>query len=52
MSAKKVLVNYRIAESVKAEFERLCRAMQVSMTTQINLMMREFIAKQKAEGEQ
>ncbi|WP_419523261.1 hypothetical protein [Lentibacter algarum] len=39
MSAKKVLVNYRIAENVKAEFERLCRAMQVSMTTQVNLLI-------------
>ena len=47
MSIPTVLVNYRIGEDIKGEFERYCRQRHISMTTQINLLMREFIAKQR-----
>jgi hypothetical protein len=49
MSEQTVLVNYRIAETLKDEFERYCRQMHISMTTQINFMMRAFIAQQRKQ---
>jgi len=49
MSNNTVLVNYRINMDLKREFERTCRGLNISMTTQINLLMRQFISNQRQQ---
>ena len=46
MNPRTVLVNYRISTELKREFERACHQLNISMTTQVNLLMRQFIARQ------
>ena len=52
MSSSTVLVNYRIPISLKREFEAACRQLNMPMTAQINLLIREFIRDQKREQQQ
>lgn len=47
MTPEVVLVNYRIPVSLKNEFEAACRRLHMPMTSQINLLIREFLEKQK-----
>ena len=47
MNNKVVLVNYRIPVSLKNEFEDACRRLYIPMTAQVNLLMREFVHRQK-----
>jgi antitoxin component of RelBE/YafQ-DinJ toxin-antitoxin module len=42
-----VLVNFRIPVSLKNEFEEACKRLHMPMTAQANLLMREFVNRQK-----
>ena len=47
MNNEVVLVNYRVPVPLKAQFEAACRQLNMPMTTQINILMREFVHRQK-----
>lgn len=47
MNTEVVLVNYRIPVPLKEQFEAECRQLHMPMTSQINLLIREFIYRQK-----
>lgn len=47
MTPEVVLVNYRIPVPLKNEFEAACRRLHMPMTSQINLLIREFLEKQR-----
>ena len=47
MNTEVVLVNYRIPVSLKEQFEAECRQLHMPMTSQINLLIREFLYRQK-----
>lgn len=47
MNTEVVLVNYRIPVPLKEQFEAACRQLHTPMTTQINILMREFVHRQK-----
>ena len=47
MNTEVVLVNYRIPVPLKNQFEAACRQLHMPMTTQINILMREFVHRQK-----
>ena len=47
MNNEVVLVNYRVPVPLKAQFEAACRQLHMPMTTQINILMREFVHRQK-----
>ena len=47
MNTEVVLVNYRIPVSLKEKFEEECRQLHMPMTSQINLLIREFLDKQR-----
>ena len=49
MTHPTVLVNFRIPRPLKQEFEATCRRLHMPMTAQVNLLMREFIQRQKQE---
>ena len=42
-----MLVNFRVPVPLKEEFETACRSLHMPMTAQINLLMREFVHRQK-----
>ena len=48
MNTEVVLVNYRVPVPLKEQFEAACRQLHMSMTTQINILMREFVHRQKS----
>jgi hypothetical protein len=47
MNTEVVLVNYRIPVSLKEKFEEECRQLHMPMTSQINILIREFLVKQR-----
>ena len=47
MNTEVVLVNYRIPVPLKERFEAECRQLHMPMTSQINLLFREFLEKQR-----
>ena len=47
MNTEVVLVNYRIPVLLKERFEAECRQLHMPMTSQINLLIREFLEKQR-----
>ena len=47
MNTEVVLVNYRIPVPLKNQFEAECRRLHMTMTSQINILMREFVHRQK-----
>jgi antitoxin component of RelBE/YafQ-DinJ toxin-antitoxin module len=47
MSYPNVLVNFRIPVTLKNEFEDACKRLHMPMTAQANLLMREFVNRQK-----
>ena len=47
-----VLVNFRVPVPLKNEFEDTCRRLHMPMTTQVNLLMREFVHRQKKARQQ
>lgn len=47
MNTEVVLVNYRIPVPLKEQFEAACRQLHMPMTSQINLLIREFLHRQK-----
>ena len=47
MSYPNVLVNFRIPVALKNEFEDACKRLRMPMTAQANLLMREFVNRQK-----
>ena len=47
MSYDNVLVNFRVPVSLKNEFEDACKRLHMPMTAQANLLMREFVHRQK-----
>ncbi|MDA9116077.1 hypothetical protein N9K66_06040 [Planktomarina temperata] len=47
MNTEVVLVNYRIPVPLKEQFEAECRQLHMPMTSQINLLIREFLEKQR-----
>ena len=47
MNTEVVLVNYRIPVQLKNQFEAECRQLHMPMTSQINLLIREFLEKQR-----
>ena len=47
MNTEVVLVNYRIPVLLKEQFEAECRKLHMPMTSQINLLIREFLCRQK-----
>ena len=50
MSYPNVLVNFRIPVALKNEFEDACKRLHMPMTAQANLLMREFVNRQKLAG--
>lgn len=42
-----VLVNFRVPVPLKDEFEDACKRLHMPMTAQVNLLMREFVHRQK-----
>ena len=52
MNYPTVLVNYRIPVSLKRDFEDACRRLNMPMTAQINLLIRQFVREQKREQQQ
>ena len=47
MNTEIVLVNYRIPVPLKERFEAECRQLHMPMTSQINILIREFLEKQR-----
>lgn len=47
MSYPNVLVNFRVPVALKNEFEDACKRLHMPMTAQANLLMREFVNRQK-----
>lgn len=47
MNTEVVLVNYRIPVPLKERFEAECRQLHMPMTSQINILIREFLDKQR-----
>ena len=47
MNTEVVLVNYRIPVPLKEKFEAECRQLHMPMTSQINILIREFLDKQR-----
>ena len=47
MTYPNVLVNLRIPVALKNEFEDACKRLHMPMTAQANLLMREFVNRQK-----
>lgn len=47
MNTEAVLVNYRIPVPLKEQFEAECRHLRMSMTSQINILIREFLSRQR-----
>lgn len=47
MNTEVVLVNYRIPVALKERFEAECRQLHMPMTSQINILIREFLEKQR-----
>jgi len=47
MNYQNVLVNFRVPLDLKNEFEDACRRLHIPMTAQANLLMREFVKRQK-----
>ena len=47
MTYPNVLVNFRIPVALKNEFEDACKRLHMPMTAQANLLMREFVNRQK-----
>ena len=47
MTYENVLVNFRIPVALKNEFEDACKRLHMPMTAQANLLMREFVNRQK-----
>ena len=52
MSDSAMLVNFRIPTSLKNDFEDACRRLHMPMTAQVNLLMREFVHRQKKARQQ
>jgi antitoxin component of RelBE/YafQ-DinJ toxin-antitoxin module len=52
MSQKIMLVNYRIPLNLKNEFQEICTSMHVPMSTQVNILMREFVFSHKARNQE
>ena len=52
MSDSAMLVNFRIPTSLKNDFEDACRRLHMTMTAQVNLLMREFVHRQKKAQQQ
>ena len=51
MNTEVVLVNYRIPVPLKEQFEAECRQLRMPMTSQINLLIREFLYRQKQSSD-
>ena len=47
MNTEVVLVNYRIPVPLKEKFEAECRQLHIPMTSQINILIREFLENQR-----
>ena len=47
-----VLVNFRVPVALKNEFEDACKRLHMPMTAQVNLLMREFVHRQKKARQQ
>lgn len=47
MTYPNVLVNFRVPVTLKNEFEDACKRLHMPMTAQVNLLMREFVHRQK-----
>ena len=47
MTYENVLVNFRIPVALKNEFADACKRLHMPMTAQANLLMREFVNRQK-----
>ena len=47
MTYENILVNFRIPVALKNEFEDACKRLHMPMTAQANLLMREFVNRQK-----
>ena len=47
MTYENVLVNFRVPIALKYEFEDACKRLHMPMTAQVNLLMREFVRRQK-----
>ena len=47
MNTEVVLVNYRIPVPLKEKFEAECRQLHMPMTSQINILIRKFLDKQR-----
>lgn len=45
------LLNFRIANSLKYQFQETCRDMQTSMTAELNRMIRKFVHEQMESSE-
>ncbi|NRP49128.1 hypothetical protein XMV201_000879 [Aliiroseovarius sp. xm-v-201] len=52
MSYPNVLVNFRVPVALKNEFEDACKRLHMPMTAQVNLLMREFVHRQKKSRQQ
>lgn len=52
MSYPVILVNFRVPVSLKNDFEDACRRLHMPMTAQVNLLMREFVHRQKKAQQQ
>lgn len=52
MTYENVLVNFRIPVALKNEFEDACKRLHMPMTAQANLLMREFVHRQKKSRQQ
>lgn len=52
MNTEVVLVNYRIPVPLKERFEAECRQLHMPMTSQINILIREFLEKQRTARQQ
>lgn len=51
MNTEVVLVNYRIPVPLKEKFETECRQLHMPMTSQINILIREFLDKQRVANQ-
>lgn len=47
MRPNTILMNFRLPISLKDDFDQICQIKNISMSTQLNLFIREFVGEEK-----
>ena len=52
MYDQSILMNFKIPEVLKKQFQKSCRSIQSNMTVEINRMIRDFVKKAQEEDQE